>query len=202
VPRSPLVNRFAVLDVEKVNTDICEPIDAPSLSSSTLDRVAQLRRPKWEKRLPKRLSANTLNTHGMLIILPIAISTTNTSKIHSIKALLNSGAMGNFINQNFVHMKDISTRSISCPIPAYNMDSSPNRAGQISKVVDIVLYYKTHSKRTLFTVSSLRRQSMILGYTWLKNHNPEVNWQTGEVQINQCPPWCKGYYMIQKKQAS
>ena len=28
-PWLPLVNRFAVLNIEEVNTDICEPIDAP-----------------------------------------------------------------------------------------------------------------------------------------------------------------------------
>ena len=28
-PRSLLVNRFAILNIEEVNTDICEPIDAP-----------------------------------------------------------------------------------------------------------------------------------------------------------------------------
>ena len=66
----------------------------------------------------------------------------------------------------------------------YNVDSSPNEADQISEVVDVVLRYKTHSERTLLAVSSLGRQSMILGYTWLKDHNPEVNWQTGEVQMN------------------
>jgi len=27
----------------------------------------------------------------------------------------------------------------------------------------------------LLAVSNLRKQSMILGYTWLKDHNPEVN---------------------------
>jgi len=81
-------------------------------------------------------------------------------------------------------MKGINTQSISCPIPVYNVDSSSNEAGQISKVVDVVLRYKTHSERTLLTVSSLGRQSMILSYTWLKDHNPEVNWQTGEVQMN------------------
>ena len=43
-PRLPLVNRFAVLDVEEVNTDIYEPIDAPSLSAP--DRIAQSQRPK------------------------------------------------------------------------------------------------------------------------------------------------------------
>ena len=111
----------------------------------------------------------------MLIILPIEVSTTDTSKVHFIKALLDSGAIGNFIDQDFVRMKGINTQSISCPIPVYNMDSSPNKAGQISEVVDIVLCYKTHSKRTLLAVSSLRRQNMILSYTWLKDHNPEVN---------------------------
>jgi len=43
---------------------------------------------------------------------------------------------------------------------------------------------------------------MILGYTWLKNHNPEVNWQTGEMQMNRCPPQCKECHVIRKEQAS
>ena len=93
-------------------------------------------------------------------------------------------------------MKGINTQSISCPILVYNVDGSPNEAGQISKVVDVILYYKTHSERTLLAVSSLRRQNMILGYTWLKDHNPEVNWQTREVQTNQCPPRCEGCHVI------
>ena len=81
-------------------------------------------------------------------------------------------------------MKGINTWSISRPILVYNVNSSPNEAGQISEVVDVVLHYKTHSERMLFAVSSLRRQNMILSYTWLKDHNPEVNWQTEEVQMN------------------
>ena len=99
-------------------------------------------------------------------------------------------------------MKGINTQSISRLIPVYNVDGSPNEAGQISEVVDVVLRYKTHSERTLLAVSSLGRQSMILGYTWLKDHNPEVNWQTGEVQMNRCPPRCEGCHVIRKEQAS
>jgi len=187
-PRSLLVNRFAVLDVEEVNTDIHEPIDAPPLSPSTLNRTTQSRKPKWEKRLPKRLSINILNACGMLIILPIEVSTTDTSEVHSVKALLDSGTTDNFIDQDFVWTKGINTWSISRPILVYNVDGSPNETGQISEVVDVVLRYKTYSERTLLAVSSLGRQNMILSYTWLKNHNPEVNWQTREVQINRCPP--------------
>jgi len=202
MPRSLLVNRFAVLDVEEVNTDISEPIDASSLSSSALDRTMQPRKPKWKKRLSKRLSVNTLDACGTSVILPVEVSTTDTSEVHSVKALLDSGATGNFIDQDFVRTKGINTQSISRPIPVYNVDGSPNEAGQISEVVDVVLRYKTHSKRTLLAVSNLGKQNMILGYTWLKDHNPEVNWQTGEVQMNRCPPRCERYCVIRKKQAS
>ena len=50
-PQSLLVNRFAVLDIEEVNTDICKPIDAPFLSPSAPCRIAQPWRSKWERRL-------------------------------------------------------------------------------------------------------------------------------------------------------
>jgi len=202
VPRSLLVNRFAVLDVEEVNTEIREPIDAPPLTPSAPVRTALPQRPKWEKKLPRRLSANTLNARGTSIVLPIEIGTTDTSEMHFVKVLLDSGATGNFIDKDFVRMKGISTQSISHPIPVFNVDGSPNKAGQISEVVDVILCYKTHSERTLLAVSNLRKQSMILGYTWLKDHNLEVNWQTGEVQMNRCPPRCEGYRAIQKERAS
>ena len=97
-PQSLLVNRFTVLDIEEVNTDIREPIDAPPLSSSTPNRTAQPRKPKWEKRLPKRLSISTLDACRTSIILPIEVSTTDTSEVHSVKVLLDSGATGNFID--------------------------------------------------------------------------------------------------------
>jgi len=71
-PWSLLVNRFIVLNVEEVNTDIYEPIDA--LPPFALVRTALPRRPKWEKRLPRQLSANTLDARGTSIILPIEIS--------------------------------------------------------------------------------------------------------------------------------
>jgi len=45
------------------------------------------------------------------------------------------------------------------------MDRSPNEAGQISEVVDIVLQYNFHSEQMLLVVSSLGRQNFILGYS-------------------------------------
>jgi len=63
----------------------------------------------------------------------------DTSKLYSIKALLDCGATGSFINRNFVRSKGMNTQTLSCNIPVFNVDSSPNETGQISEVVDIVL---------------------------------------------------------------
>jgi len=99
----------------------------------------------------------------------------NTSELHSVKALLDCGATGSFINRDFVHLKGMNTQTLLHNIPVFNVDGSPNEAGQISEVVDVVLHYKTHSKRMLLAVSGLGKQSLILGYNWLKDHNPKVD---------------------------
>jgi len=105
----------------------------------------------------------------------VEIGTTDTSELHSVKALLDSGATRSFIDRDFVHSKGINTRTLSHNIPVFNVDGSPNEAGQISEVVDVLLCYKTHSERMLLAVSRLGKQSLILGYNWLKNHNPKVD---------------------------
>jgi len=73
----------------------------------------------------------------------------DTSELHSVKALLDCGATGSLIDRDFVHSKGINTWTLSHNIPVFNVNGSPNEAGQISEVVDVVLRYKTHSKRML-----------------------------------------------------
>ena len=99
----------------------------------------------------------------------------DTSELHSVKALLDCRATGSFIDRDFVCSKGMNTQTLSCNIPVFNVDSFPNEAGQISKVVDVILRYKTHSERMLLAVSGLRKQSLILGYDWLKDHNPRID---------------------------
>jgi len=66
--------------------------------------------------------------------------------------------------------------------------------------VDVVLQYKTHSERMLLAVSELGKQSLILGYDWLKDHNPKIDWEKGKVKMTHCPLWCEGGRALQKEQ--
>jgi len=87
----------------------------------------------------------------------------------------------------------MNTRTLSHNIPVFNVDSSSNEAGQISEVVDVVLCYKTHSKRMLLAVSGLGKQNLILGYDWLKDHNSKIDWEKGEVEMTRCLLCVRGH---------
>ncbi|KIJ31329.1 hypothetical protein M422DRAFT_131708, partial [Sphaerobolus stellatus SS14] len=55
-----------------------------------------------------------------------------------------------------------------------------NEGGSVTKIVDLILRYNDHTERTSFAVTNLGKQDMILGFTWLEEHNPKSDWQTKE----------------------
>ena len=185
------------MTIEDPNTIDSELVDAPPLLPLP---PALLHKPKWERRLPKLLSISALDARGTFLLLPVEIGTTDTSELHSVKALLDSGATESFIDRDFIRSKGINTWTLSCNIPVFNVNSSPNEAGQISEVVDVLLRYKTHSERMLLAVSGLGKQSLILGYNWLKDHNPKIDWEKGEVEMTHCPLRCEGRRALWKEQ--
>ena len=107
-----------------------------------------------------------------------------------VMALVDCGATGEFINKHYAKSNRLNLIKLSQPIPVYNVDGTPNKAGSVTEIVDLVLRYKNHSERTTFAVSSLGKQKLILGHSWLHKHNPEINWSTGEVKMSRCPPRC------------
>jgi len=79
------------------------------------------------KKLPKLLSISTLNVQGTSLLLPVEIRTTDTSELHSVKALLDSKATKSFIDRDFIHSKGINTQTLLYNIPVFNVNSFPNK---------------------------------------------------------------------------
>lgn len=147
------------------------------------------RRPKWEKQLLERYIVATTPGSKSLEI-PILIQTTDTGTVLSTKGLLDCGATDLFVNSDFVQRNKLTTKKLSRPIPVYNMDGTLNEAGSISEVWDTVLQYHDHTECATFAVTGLGNQDIILGLTWLRKHNPEVNWQSGDVMMSRCLNHC------------
>jgi hypothetical protein len=146
--------------------------------------------PKWEQKLLRELIvAATPSSHSF--DLKVEIQTTDTEEVKTITALLDSGASGMFIDTDYVKEQKLNTRRLSRPIPVNNVDGTPNEAGPIEEIVDVILRYETHTEQTKFVVTRLGGQQMLLGLPWLKEHNPEIDWASGEVKMSCCPARCQ-----------
>jgi hypothetical protein len=144
---------------------------------------------KWERRLPPQyIVASTPGANSLDI--DVEIETTDTGIKRAVKALVDCGATGQFMDKEWARANKISTRSLPRPIPVFNVDGTPNEAGKIDEIADVVLRYDGHAERTQFAITQLGKQSMILGFTWLKEHNPEIDWQSKEVRMSRCPTSC------------
>jgi hypothetical protein len=143
----------------------------------------------WERRLPKKFVIATTPSDKSLNI-DVEIEMRDTAMKRNTSVLVDCGATGLFIDMEYVHLNNLSTCHLTSPMTVYNINGTANEAGAITEIVDVILRYKGHAERTQFAVTSLGKQSMILGFTWLREHNPKINWQTKEVRMSRCPPHC------------
>jgi transposase InsO family protein len=187
-------NRFSVLPVFDTDTndtfetsEVVQKLENPDQPRPTPTRNF---RPRWERRLPPKLIIASTEGGPTSLELEVKIETTDTGEVKAVHSLVDCGATGEFIDRDYVKANRLRTRLLSEPIPVFNIDGTPNEAGSISEVVDLILRYKNHSERALFAVTSLGKQSLVLGHSWLHKHNPEINWTTGEVKMSRCPPRC------------
>ena len=122
--------------------------------------------------------------------LKVEIETTDTAEKRTITFLVDSGAIGEFIDQNYSKICQFNLIKLIQPIPVYNVDGSPNEASSITEAVSLILHYKNHLEWTTFCVMNLGKQQLILGHSWLCKHNPEIDWAKGEIKMSRCPPCC------------
>jgi len=136
--------------------------------------------------MSRKLVIRSLELDPKCILLPVHLKTTDTMEESSTEAMVDTGATGDFIDQDFVTQAKLLTHQLSRPIPVYNVDGTLNKAGSIHEVVDVVMTYNGHSKRILLAVTRLGKQSMILGFSWLDKHNPEIDFCTRTVKMTRC----------------
>jgi len=131
--------------------------------------------------------------------LNIGVEKIDTHEGVMIKALLDSSAMGMFMDRQTAARHGFKLQKLEKPLMVKNVDGTVNSGGAITHQVECNVFYKGHMERMQMDVCDLGKTEVILGMPWLVAHNPEINWETGEVKMTRCPPLCGGKSQKSKK---
>ena len=118
-----------------------------------------------------------------------------------IRVLINSGATGTFISQDFVKSFHLTTNRLEAPIPVQNADRTVSRGGPIQSTCDVfILAPPSYQERFTLEVTSISTYDVILGFLWLHQHNPRVDWKEGTIDLfrDTSPSLSTGDEMLKK----
>jgi hypothetical protein len=120
-------------------------------------------------------SVTIANILGNSISVPINIG----SSKQTIETLINSGAGGLFIDQNYAKNFDIN--HLDEPVKAYNVDGTENKRGTINAYVNLKFSLDELKLKERFYVTGLGKQKIILGFPWLHKYNPIIDWKKDKI---------------------
>jgi len=100
-------------------------------------------------------------------------------------ALIDSGAMANFIDYRTVARLRLRTQKLNQLRSVRNIDGTLNKSGNITHCCDLLVSQVGKQERTCFFVTNLGNDRVILGYPWLVAFNPKINWPEATVE----GPW-------------
>jgi len=153
------------------------------------EKVKKLKERKEKAKGEERVVRHTMRPLKA-VQMKVGLEKVDTHKGIMVDMLLDSGAMGLFMDKEFVERKGFRMEKLERPVKMTNVNGTHNSGGDITHEVTCNIYYREHTERAKFDMCNLGRTEVILGMPWLTAHNPEIDWENGEVKLTRCPPWC------------
>ncbi len=96
-------------------------------------------------------------------------------------ALVDSGATENFIDSRTVVHLRLPTIQLPKPWAIRNINGTANVAGQITRKCELSIHIAHEWKTMAFFIMNLGIDQIILGYPFLQQFNPTIDWQKGKI---------------------
>ena len=95
-------------------------------------------------------------------------------------ALIDSGVGRKFINLRYTKQLELLIQLLKKPVTAQNVDGTINSSRTIISDVNLLVEIDRWTMNVQLLATELGGQKIILGFPWLNEHNPDINWQTDE----------------------
>jgi hypothetical protein len=124
------------------------------------------------------------------MMVPIKVETLDSSKTQSIRGLIDMGCTDSCVDEKWVKEENFELQKLDVPRRAHNADGTPNITGDITHYVELRMTIGPHTNKQRFFVSNLGKAKMFIGYDWIRNHNPIIDWRKHKIVFSRCPPEC------------
>ena len=121
-----------------------------------------------------------MGTHDNAVIAPIFVHKRDLKTEE--KALIDSGATENFLDYQTVKRLDLGTQKLETPRPIINADGTPNGKGTLTRCTELLVSHNGKEERQQFYIADLGTDRMILGFPWLREWNPDIDWRKQTVK--------------------
>ena len=122
---------------------------------------------------------------SMNIPLPIQCESQRNEKTIKTQTLIDSGAGGDFLHQDFATKHRINLLPLDTPIIPRNIDGTLNIGGKITHYVYVDILFDDWRIGTKLLVTNIGKNDLILGLPWLKENNPQIDWKTGKMELTE-----------------
>ena len=102
-----------------------------------------------------------------------------------VNGMVDSGATSLFISPRFVAKHHIIPHSLPREIGLRNIDGSVNKSGTIKYSCRLTVTIGRYTAEHDFLVADLGPEDLILGLPWLREVNPQVDWKSGTMVLDE-----------------
>ena len=134
-------------------------------------------------------------------VFPVYIAATlvHKDKQYMIRAMIDSGATGNFVDRAILEQLQIPTEVKECPELVHAVDGKPLSSGPITEhTVALTMICKSDSRKHCelirFNIIDAPQYGFILGMPWLVLHDPMIEWEKKKVRFESVK--CQDHYCM------
>ena len=116
---------------------------------------------------------------------PVSFRTLHATADKNI--LVDSGATDNFIHPKLLKRLGLGSQPLEKPRKIWNIDSTTNKAGELTHFVDLEVRTGNRQEDMRFLVTNLGGEDLILGYPWLSTFEPKFSWRNASIDTSFLP---------------
>ncbi|KAK3508934.1 hypothetical protein QTP70_013755 [Hemibagrus guttatus] len=134
-------------------------------------------------RCPEKSSSAQVGGSSLFFSLLVPVSLSLSDCCVSVPALIDSGAAVNLIDGALVEKLGIPTFPCVPSLKITAIDSQPIGEGYLKCQTELLEFRVGlfHQERLAFYVTSSPANPVILGFPWLRRHDPQISWRSGEL---------------------